>query len=60
MKNSGALFTFLMEIGAMVKKEPGGRQVAAGHGVLQGRPLPYTYRACTEQNEQISDPSIGS
>jgi hypothetical protein len=34
IKNSGSLFTFLMEIGAMVKKEPGSQQVAAGHGML--------------------------
>jgi hypothetical protein len=39
MNNSDALFIFLMDIGTMVKKEPGGRQVAAGHGVLQGRLL---------------------
>jgi hypothetical protein len=42
MENSGALLTFLVEIGPMVKQEPDGRQVAAGHGVLQGRLLPCT------------------
>jgi hypothetical protein len=39
MNNSDALLIFLMEISTMVKKEPGGGQVAAGHGVLQGRTL---------------------
>jgi hypothetical protein len=36
MKNIGTLFTFLTEIITMVKKKPGGRQVAAGHGMHQG------------------------
>jgi hypothetical protein len=31
-----ALLIFLVEVSATVKKEPDGRQVAAGHGVLQG------------------------
>ena len=58
MKNSGVLFTFLMKIGAVVKKEPDGRQVAARHGMIQGRHLAYTerydYTTQADQTDEIN------
>jgi hypothetical protein len=40
----------------VVKKEPEGRQVAAGHGVLQGRQLVYdhTYTCRYRPHKQIN------